>query len=137
MATESILNSILSVIVPPSLSSFSLAEVKEYRNRIEFRMEEEETNIPKCLQWKSNVVLDGFCNSIELQGFPLKEKPVFCKVYRRRWKLSGDNQHFSNEYELHQEGVKATQEFATFLKEEVGLSLREYNTLWGFVVDRQ
>ena len=40
MATESILNSIFSVIVPPSLSSFSLAEVKEYRNRIEFRMEE-------------------------------------------------------------------------------------------------
>ena len=102
-----------------------------------FRKEEEETNIPKCLQWKSNVVLDGFCNSIELQGFPLKGKPVFYKVYRRRWKLSGDNQHFSNEYDLHQEGAKATQGFAIFKKEEVGQTFVEYNTLWGFVVDRQ
>jgi len=135
MSTNNILSSILSVLVPSSLSSFSLAGVKEYKDRIEFRMEEDTSNIPLCLQGKNNVILDGFCNPIELQSFPLKEKPVFYKVYRRRWKVSGDTKHFSNEYELHPEGVKATQEFASFLKEEVGQTLGEYNTLWGFVVD--
>ena len=135
MLSENILKSVLSVLIPDSLSDFVLAEVKEYKDRIEFRMEEKETNIPVSLVGKENVVLDGFCNPIELQSFPLKEKPVFYKVYRRRWKISGENKHVSNERELHPEGVKATQEFASFLKEEVGLSLGEYNTLWGFIVD--
>ena len=135
MLSEDIFKSVLSVLVPDSLSDFVLAEVKEYKYRIEFRMEEKETNIPVSLVGKENVVLDGFCNPIELQSFPLKEKPVFYKVYRRRWKISGENKHVNNERELHPEGVKATQEFASFLKEEVGLSLGEYNTLWGFIVD--
>ena len=135
MSTDNILSSILSVLVPPSLSSFSLAGVKEYKNHIEFRMEENASNIPLCLRDKTKVILDGFCNPIELQSFPLKEKPVFYRVYRRRWKISGESQHFSNDYQLHPEGVKATQEFATFLKEEVGQTLGEYNTLWGFIVD--
>ena len=84
METENILSSILSVLVPTSLTSFSLAGVKEYKDRIEFRMEENESNIPLCLRGKNTVILDGFCNPIELQSFPLKEKPVFYKVYRRR-----------------------------------------------------
>jgi len=135
MTTEHILSSILSVLVPPSLTSFSLSGVKEYNDHIEFRMEEDASNIPPCLQGQENVVLDGFCNPIELQSFPLKEKPVFYKVYRRRWKLSNEDQHFSNDYLLHPEGVKATHEFASFLKEEVGQTLGEYNSLWGFIVD--
>ena len=135
MSSEVIFQSLLSVLVPESLSNFVLSEVKEYKDRIEFRLEEKETNIPSCYSSRKDVVLDGFCNPIELQSFPLKEKPVFYKVYRRRWKISGENKHVSNEHELHPEGVKATREFASFLKEEVGLSLGEYNALWGFIVD--
>jgi hypothetical protein len=135
MRTEDIFKNVLSVLIPESLSDFVLAEVKEYKDRIEFRMEEKETNLPDCLVGKGNVILDGFCNPIELQSFPLKEKPVFYKVYRRRWKISGEHKHVSNEHELHPEGVKTTQEFASFLKEEVGLSIGEYNALWGFIVD--
>ena len=77
MATKSILTAILPAIVPPSLSSFSSAEVKEYRNRIEFRVEEEDASISKCLRGKNDAVLDGFCNPIELQSFPSKESSVF------------------------------------------------------------
>lgn len=136
MSKEDLFDHLLSVLVPSSLSNFDMASVKESKNLIEFRMEEKPDSLPVILQGKSNVVLDGFCNPIELQSFPLKEKPVFYMVYRRRWKLSGEKQHFSNEYNLHPPGVKATHEFSSFLKGEVGLTLREYNTLWGFSIDR-
>jgi len=66
-----------------------------------------------------SVVLDGFCNPLELQTFPLNDKPVYFKIYRRRWKVSDDNKHHSNRYDLHPSGVKATFEFANFLKEEL------------------
>lgn len=135
MSSENILNSILSVLAPESLAKFELAGIKEYTNRIEFHLEENSSNVPIALHGKTNIILDGFCNSIELQSFPLKEKPVFYKVYRRRWKLSGSEKHCSNEYNLHPQGVKATQEFASFLKEEVRLTPVEYNALWGFIVD--
>jgi hypothetical protein len=135
MSSESILNSVLSVLVPLSLIEFELSGVKEYKDRIEFRMEEKDSNVPLALRGKEKVVLDGFCNPIGLQSFVLKDKPVFYMVYRRRWKLSGTEKHYSNEYNLHPQGVKATHEFASFLKEEVGCTLGEYNALWGFSVD--
>ena len=84
MSSESILNSVLSVLVPDSLANFELVGVNEYKDRIEFRMEEKISLVPVVLQGKENVVLDGFCNPIELQNLPLKEKPVFYKIYRRR-----------------------------------------------------
>jgi len=135
MTSINLFQDLLSVIVPESLSDFLLSGVKEYKDRIEFRLEEKESNIPSCFSSTDNVVLDGFCNPVELQSFPLKDKPVFYKVYRRRWKLANEDKHVSNSYSLHPEGVKATHEFAAFLKEEVGCSLGEYNSLWGFFTD--
>jgi hypothetical protein len=38
----------------------------------------------------------------------------------------GSNQHYSNRYDLHPEGVKATHEFASFLKGEIGCTPDEY-----------
>lgn len=132
MSESALLSSVLSVLIPDSLSGFNLVSVKEYSEHIELRLEESPDNYPKELRGKSNVVLDGFCNPVELQSFPLKDKPVYFKIYRRRWKISGSKVHYSHGYKLHPDGVKATQEFASFLKEEVGQTLGEYNALWGF-----
>jgi hypothetical protein len=73
-----------------------------------------------------NIVLDGFCNPVELLHYSIQDKPLYLKIYRRRWKESGSTQHYSNRYDLHPEGVKATHCFASFLKEEVGLTPDEY-----------
>jgi transposase len=63
------------------------------------------------------VVLDGVGNPIELQSFPLKGKPVYLKLYRRRWKYKGENKHYSNTYDFNPQGVKAIKEFASFFKQ--------------------
>jgi len=132
MSDSVLLSHVLSVLVPESLSVFRLVCVKEHATYIEFRLEDSVDKIPPELQTIPNVVLDGFCNPIELQSFPLKGKPVYFKIYRRRWKESGSKEHYSHSYDLHPDGVKATHEFASFLKDEVGQTLGEYNALWGF-----
>jgi len=132
MSEALVLSQLLSVVVPESLSMFKLVSVTEHKEYIEFRLEDSADHIPQELADCSNVVLDGFCNPIELQSFPLKGKPVYYKIYRRRWKASGSKQHYSHSYDLHPDEVKATQEFASFLKDEVRSTLREYNALWGF-----
>ena len=132
MSNSLLLSDVLSVLVPESLSVFHLVSVQEHASYIEFRLEDSSELIPLALQESTKVVLDGFNNPVELQSFPLKGKPVYFKIYRHRWKESGSNEHYSHSYDLHPQGVKATHEFASFLKEEVGQTLGEYNALWGF-----
>ncbi|MDR2910559.1 MAG: hypothetical protein LBV47_04225 [Bacteroidales bacterium] len=67
-------------------------------------------------------MLDGFCNPVELLHYSIQDKPLYFKIYRRRWKQSGTTRHYSNHYDLHPGGVKATHRFASFLKDEVGLT---------------
>ena len=126
------MSQVLSVLIPESLRAFHLVSVAEHPTHIELRLEDSAEDIPLELKDCTDVVLDGFTNPLELQSFPLKDKPVYFKIYRRRWRQSGSKQHYSHRYDLHPEGVKATHEFASFLKGEVGQTLGEYNAFWGF-----
>jgi hypothetical protein len=124
---DKLLQSLVSTLLPEEISlHFELVSVKEHSDRIELRMEEYAELIPESMQDKSNIVLDGFCNAVELLNYPLRDKPTYLKIYRRRWKESGSSQHYSNPYDLHPEGVKATHSFASFLKETVGYAPEQY-----------
>ncbi|MEN8251599.1 MAG: hypothetical protein ABFS32_21935 [Bacteroidota bacterium] len=74
-------------------------------------------HLPKELSKKSNVVSDGYLNAIELQTFPMNAKEVFLYLRRRKWKESGSKRSYSNSYNFHLKGMKATKEFGAFLKE--------------------
>lgn len=109
---------LLSVCFPDDiLTYFELSAIEEHKNRIEIRFDEKKEMIPQCLRRIPNVVLDGFCNPIELLSFPIKDKPTYLKIYRRRWKQFDINKHYSNTYQLHPSGIKTTHHFASFLKE--------------------
>jgi len=58
------------------LISFSLVSVSESPSCIVLRLDESSNNIPLALKDMPNIVLDGFCNPLELQAFPLNDKPV-------------------------------------------------------------
>ena len=119
------------MIVPKEITQdFELKEIIEKTGMITLYFEELPDRIPKVLQGKE-VVMDGFINQLELQTFPLKDKTVHIAIRRRRWKAKGDiSQSYSNNYDLHLEGMKTTKEFGAFLKEELGLQPDEYNKLW-------
>ncbi len=129
METTTALQSLFNVLFPSEISMhFEIKDVKEYSDRIEIRMEELSELVPERLYLKEEIILDGFCNPIELQSFPLKGKSVYLKLYRRRWKEKGRKEHYSNSYDIHPDGVKATKDFATFLKESFGQSPDQHNS---------
>lgn len=128
MESQSVLQSLFKVLFPEVIAlHFEIQTVSEHKDRIEIRMDELRELIPSGLESATNISLDGFCNAIELQSFPLKGKPVYLKLYRRRWKQQGSKKHFSNVYDIHPDGVKATKDFAFFLKEAFGHTPDQYN----------
>jgi hypothetical protein len=108
------------------LKDFLPVSISEKQHGVELRMEERETNLPIELSGISDAVKDGFCNPVELLHFHMNGKPLYLQLYRRRWRQSCSSRHYSNSYNLHPEGVKATYEFAAFLKESGGITTDEY-----------
>jgi hypothetical protein len=98
---------------------FKMVSIKEKPDYFEMKLEENADLVPSELSEVSPVVLDGFCNPLELVHFSIKGKPLYLKLYRGRWKASCSNIHYSNSYDFHPSGANATHEFASFLKGEV------------------
>lgn len=123
MKNEQTINKqVLGLIVPSEiLESFELSEVSQTKEAIELQLHERKDLVPACLQ-AEDVVLDGFCNPIELQSFPLQGKATFIKLFRRRWKRRGARHHVSNTYDFTAPGTKVTRMFGAFLKGTFGLS---------------
>src|SRR6056297_2006992 len=128
MESSAIVKDLLSVFFPEEITlHFEIKEVEEKKGYIQIHFEELPELVPSTMENSKEVVLDGFCNPIELQSFPLKGKPVYLKLYRRRWKYKGEHKHYSNTYNFNPQGVKATKEFAFFLKAAFGQTPDQYN----------
>jgi hypothetical protein len=127
---------LLKLIAPKEITdNFELVEIIEKETSITLYFKELETKIPPELQGKE-VVQDGYLNKLELQTFPLKDKTVYLAIQRRRWKEKGTTSpSYDNTYNLHIEGMKTTNEFGAFLKEELRLQPDEYNKLWESITD--
>jgi len=114
-------------LLPPEIYlHFEVVSFIEASHGYEMRLEEYAELLPSAMYDKPSVVLDGFCHPLELLHFSIKGKPLYLNLYRRRWKESSSNDHYSNHYDLHPKGVKATHEFASFLKGEVGCTADQY-----------
>jgi hypothetical protein len=122
---------LLGLIAPEQIrSNFKLTTIQEKKGSITLVFEEKESLVPDDLQGKE-VVNDGFMNPVELQTFPLNDKKLYLSIRRRRWKEKGTpGPSYSNKYELHRKGMKTTNEFGDFLKEELGLSPDKFNRFW-------
>jgi len=109
-----------SMFVPQDiLNDFEVWDVYGKQGNWIIELREKENKIPKeLIQIKEEVVLDGFCNPIDMLSFGFSLGPVYLRIYRRRWKQSNEDKHFSNEYDLQLKGYKLVPELGIFLKEE-------------------
>lgn len=114
------LNMMISMYVPSSiLTDFEVWNVYGKQGNKIIELREKEDRIPQLLQGiRGEVVLDGFCNPLEMLSFGFSLGPVYLRIYRRRWKKSGDELHYSNEYDFRLKGYKLVPELGIFLKEE-------------------
>ncbi len=105
------------MMVPKDLLVFfDVVDIKELPNEWRVILHEKMSLTPKPLEGKSGVVLDGYCNPAQLMSHCFSLKPIYLVVTRRRWKLSGTDEHFSNEYTIQETSAKLTADMAGFLK---------------------
>lgn len=117
MEPKRLLKELQKVFFPLEIvENFELSEINNFAEYIEIRFNELPELVPSELTGKEGIMKDGFLNPIELQTFPAKGKPVYLKLYRRRWKLRGEPETYWNNYQFNPYGIKATNRFANFVK---------------------
>ena len=105
------------IFVPQEyLNDFDVNHIAEQPSEWLIELVEKEDRIPEELKGKE-VVLDGYCNSIDILTHAFSLKKIYLRLIRRRWKEKGGTKGYSNEYDLHIPGMKTTKEFGDFLKE--------------------
>jgi hypothetical protein len=117
---SALVESFAKLFVPTDLlKNFEVVGLKEQGEYIYIELTERDIpeNIPKEILKKGKVVLNGYMNTLDIQTFPAQGKEVFLRIQRRRWKLKGETQSYSNSYEIIEKGMKSTKEFGAFLKE--------------------
>ena len=112
--------SLQELLVPQEILlhfDFEKAEKVSGVYRIHLLEKKDASHIPKAIVYKGNAVLDGFMNPLELQTFPTKATEVFLILKRRKWKEKISARSHFNHYNFTEQGLKATKEFSSFLKE--------------------
>ena len=116
---ESLFSTVSTMLVPQHvLEYFEIWDAHEYKDRWVIEMREKLGLIPEELQSSEDVVFDGYCNPMETLSHSFVCKPIYLRLYRRRYKRSNSDIHYSNEYDVTLKGVKMVPEFGFFLKEE-------------------
>ena len=118
-SVNSLFSTVSSMLVPSHiLEYFDIWDAQEYKDRWVIEMREKEGNIPQELSAYEDVVFDGYCNPLEALSHSFVCKPIYLRLYRRRYKRSNSDIHFSNEYDVTLKGVRMVPELGFFLKEE-------------------
>jgi hypothetical protein len=116
---EKLYDTVSRTLVPAHiLKDFDIYDAQESKRRWVIEMREKETRVPEVLLSYSDAVLDGYCDPIEMLSHSFVCKPIYLRLYRRKYKRSNENTHFSNTYDLTLKGLRMVPELGIFLKEE-------------------
>jgi hypothetical protein len=116
---DGLFSTAMTMLVPSHiLENFEMWGAQESQERWVIEMREKSDRIPIELSDNDDIVFDGYCNPVEMLSHSFVCKPIYLRLYRRRYKRSGGDIHFSNHYELRLKGVKMVPELGFFLKDE-------------------
>lgn len=115
------LSKLINLILPKELTEyFTVTAIDDKEHEIELFLEE--NNTPPEGYKKEELLSKGFYEPTSIQDFPLRDRPVFLNIKRRRWEVKATKQKISRDWNTVAHGTKLTQEFADFLKELYRLS---------------
>jgi hypothetical protein len=107
---------LLQLILPEEIFTyFNLEKIKDDTGNLCFYLEEINT-IPAEFSGRK-LESNGFHSTSVIKDFPLRGKPVFLYVRRRRWKDLDSGLSVSRDWNAVAGGTHYTQDFAAFLKE--------------------
>lgn len=118
-SADDLLPTISRMLVPEYiLENFEIYGAEETPSQWIIELREKEDTIPSELKECQDVVFDGYTNPIETLSHSFVCKPIYLRVYRRRYKRAGTDTHYSNTYDLTLKGVKMVPELGIFLKDD-------------------
>jgi hypothetical protein len=120
MGQESLFKQMAMILVPAVyLEDFEVTSIKDAPEEWLIELTEKADRVPEELQGK-DVVLDGYCNTLDVLTHAFSLKKIYLRFRRRRWKERGSTDHHQNQYNLHLAGAKITPTLGAFLKEAFG-----------------
>ena len=124
------LHKLLRVIFPEVLMEyFEISGWHDDSVKIEVWLDEK--NYMEHSDYKSGTVIShGFTDEKVIQDFPLRGKPVYLHVRRRRWYDKATGETFSYTYDdLTAEGTKLTPEFVAFFKKKIETTVASISSI--------
>ena len=97
---------------------FEIKEIEQEGRELHLYLEEQ-NEIPEGYN-REELESNGFHNETVLKDFPIREKPLFLHVRRRRWLEKATGKTVSRDWNLVAKGTHYTQGFASFLKGFIG-----------------
>lgn len=107
---------IIGLLLPDGMLEFFDIKNVESSNASYVIHLEEKNVIPENHN-EHKLVSKGFHAPVTIQDFPLRGKPCYLKIKRRRWLDQDLGLVVSRDWNLVAKGTRMTVEFATFLKE--------------------
>ncbi|WP_240534818.1 ISAon1 family transposase [Pedobacter aquae] len=124
-------STLLSLILPEGLSEyFELDKVETVSDSYYIYLKER--NIQPKEFTAQKLISKGFFEEISVRDFPLRGKPCFLKLKRRKWMIVETGEIVFRDWNLVAEGTKMTQEFAFFLRDYLDSSPISCKTLGRF-----
>lgn len=115
MSKKELDKDLLSVLLPASLTAlFELDRFEQKDGAIHFYLSEK--NTPPTKFAGQSLLSKGFFDEATLRDFPLRGKPSFLHLKRRKWLNTETEKIVFNEWHEVAEGTRLTVEFAAFLK---------------------
>jgi len=65
---------------------------------------------------KEKMLSKGFHTESVVQDFPIRDKPLYLHIRRRRWLIESSGKVISRDWNTVAKGTRMTKDFATFLK---------------------
>lgn len=106
---------LIKLILPEEIFEyFDFTNVEVIDNQVHAYLEEHDI---KPYKFKDEQLTSkGFHKEIIIQDFPLREKPLYLHVRRRRWQIESTGEVVSRDWDSVAKGTRMTKDFATFLK---------------------
>jgi hypothetical protein len=110
---------LIKLLLPEELFDyFDLIHLEMVDNEVHAYLDEEDI---KPEEYKNEKLTSkGFHSAIIIQDFPIRDKPLFLHIRRRRWQVESTGKVVSRNWDTVAKGTRLTKEFATFLKGLLG-----------------
>ncbi|MGE0077385.1 MAG: hypothetical protein AB7S48_05955 [Bacteroidales bacterium] len=106
---------LLKLILPEELFDyFELINFEVRDNQVHVYLEELELK-PSGYE-KEKLISKGFHGPVTIQDFPLRDKPMYLHVRRRRWLVESTGEVIGRDWDTVAKGTRMTKGFAAFLK---------------------